>query len=75
MQIDRDALQRLLKLNDRQLQAIMIRIAEQSGIDPKDFNIDLGSVASIRQALSSATDEELNRIAEQYGKNAGKGKR
>ena len=69
MQIDRNSLDKLLSLNDRQLQNIMIRLAEGSGIDPKEFNIDLNSVASIRKALKGATDEELQKIAEQYEAN------
>lgn len=72
MQLDRASLDKLLSLNDRQLQAIMIRLASQSGIDPKEFNIDLESVASIRSALRGATDEDLQRIADQYEANKGK---
>ena len=75
MQIDRDALNKLLTLNDRQLKNIMTKLAVQSGIDAKEFNIDLDSVASIRRALSSATDEDLKRIAEQYEANNAKSKR
>lgn len=72
MQLDRSSLNKLLSLNDRQLQSIMIRLAEQSGIDPKEFNIDLKSVASIRNALREATDDDLKKIAEQYEANKGK---
>ena len=72
MQLDRASLDKLLSLNDRQLQAIMIRLASQSGIDPKEFNIDLESVASIRSALRGATDEDLQRIADQYEANKGR---
>ena len=72
MQIDKSSLDKLLALNDRQLQTIMIRLAAQSGIDPKEFNIDLESVASIRKALTNATDEDLQKIADQYEANKGK---
>ena len=72
MQIDRASLDKLLSLNDRQLQNVMIRLAAQSGIDPAEFNIDLDSVASIRKAISSATDEDLQKIADQYEANKGK---
>jgi hypothetical protein len=72
MQIDKASLDRLLAMNDRQLQTIMIRLAAQSGIDPKEFNIDLESVASIRKALAGATDEDLQKIADQYEANKGK---
>lgn len=74
MEINRENLNKLLSLNDRQLKMMITRIAAQSGIDPAQFNIDMRSVQSIRQALGSATDEDLRRIAEQYGQN-GRGKR
>ena len=69
MQLDRDALNKLLTLNDRQLKAIIQRLAAESGINPADFNIDPQSIESIRSALSSASDEDLKRIAAQYEAN------
>jgi hypothetical protein len=69
MQINRENLEKLLSLNDRQLKVIVQRLAAQSGIDPKALNIDTGSIESIRRALSSATDADLTRIAEQYERN------
>ena len=69
MQINRENLEKLLSLNDRQLKMMVQRIAAQSGIDPKELNIDTGSIESIRSVLSSATDEDLSRIARQYGQN------
>ena len=70
MEINRENLNRLLSLNDRQLKMMITRIAAQSGIDPAQFNINTESVQSIRQALGSATDEDLRRIAEQYERNS-----
>ena len=71
MQIDRNALEGLLALNDRQLLTVINRLASESGIDPSQFNIDVSSVASIRQAISGASDEELKSIVDQFeaGKN------
>lgn len=71
MQIDRNALEGLLSLNDRQLLTVINRLASESGIDPSQFNIDVSSVASIRQAISGASDEELKSIVDQFeaGKN------
>ena len=71
MQIDRNALEGLLSLNDRQLLTVINRLATESGIDPSQFNIDVSSVASIRQAISGASDEELKSIVDQFeaGKN------
>lgn len=68
MQINRENLDKLLSLNDRQLKAMINRIAVQGGIDPAQFNIDPSSIESIRRVLGSATDEDIARIAEQYGK-------
>ena len=69
MQIDRQALEKLLSMNDRQLKSVITRLATQSGIDPAEFNIDPKSIESIRTALGSASDEDLRRIAEQYEAN------
>lgn len=75
MQIDKKMLESLLSLNDKQLQALFIRLARDSGIDPSQFNIDLQSVQSIRSAISNATDEDLTKIAEQYAANKKGGRR
>ena len=73
MQIDRSALEGLLSLNDRQLLTVINKLAAESGIDPSQFNMDVSSVASIRNAISGASDEELKRIVEQF--EAGKDQR
>lgn len=69
MQINREGLNKLLSLNDFQLKMMINRLAAQSGIDPAQFNIDPSSIESIRKALSSATDADLERIAKQYAAN------
>ena len=66
MQIDRKQLNNLLKLNDKQLQMIFIKIAKDSGLDPSQFNINLQNVQSIRNAIQNASDDDLAKIAEQY---------
>ena len=69
MQIDRASLERLLSLNDRQLKMIITKLAEDSGIDPTSLNINPSDVQSIRNALSSATDSDLAKIAQMYEQN------
>lgn len=66
MEIKRENIDKLLSLNDWQLKMIIQKLASESGIDPSQFNIDTNSIESIRRALSSASDEELKQIAEQY---------
>lgn len=66
MQIDRAALEKLLTLNDRQLKSVIQGLIVQSGIDPAEFHINPQDIQSIRQALGSASDEDLKKIADQY---------
>ncbi len=66
MQINRENLDKLLSLNDRQLKMMITKIAAQSGIDPAQFNIDANNIQSIRKVLGSATDEDIARIAREY---------
>ena len=75
MQINRENLDKLLSLNDFQLKMMINRLAAQGGIDPAEFNIDPASIDSIRRVLSSATDKDLERIAEQYATNQANKKR
>lgn len=69
MQIDRASLEKLLTLNDRQLKLVINKLAADSGIDPREFNINTQDIESIRRALSSASDSDLARIAEMYEQN------
>ena len=69
MEINRESINKLLSLNDRQLKSIIQNLARDSGIDPSQFNIDTDSISSIRRALSGASDDDLRRVAEQYEAN------
>lgn len=65
MKLDRNALEKLLTLNDAQLKGVMEKLAADSGLDLKDFNISAGDISAIRNALSSATDDDIARASEQ----------
>lgn len=72
MKLDRKALDRLLSLNDTQLKGVIESIAAESGLDLSSFGISQRDIASIRNALSSATDEDIQKASEQlneYNKN------
>ena len=75
MVIKRENIDKLLSLSDWQLKMIIQKIANESGIDPAQFNIDTNSIDSIRRALSCASDEDLKQIAEQYEQNQQKKRR
>ena len=65
MQLDRNAINRMLSLNDEQLKSLIRSLAENTGLDLSSFNISATDVQSIRRALSGATDADLERAAEQ----------
>ena len=78
MQIDRKSLEKLLTLNDRQLEVMIKKIATESGIDPSVLNINPNDISSVRRALAGATDDDIRMITQQYEnykQNGGKGKR
>ncbi len=74
MNLDRNALNKLLSLNDKQLESVIEKLASDSGISLGDFNITPNDISSIRKALSGANDEDIVRANEQinnYMKNRG----
>ena len=72
MQIDKRMLDRLLTMNDEQLGDLIKNIASEAGIDPNQLGLNPDNINSIRQALGSATDrdiEQLNTIYSSYKQN------
>ncbi len=67
MQLDRNAINRMLMLNDSQLKSLIRSLAQNSGLDLSSFNISENDVESIRRALAGATDADIARAAEQLG--------
>ncbi len=65
MTLDRDAVNRLLALNDKQLTLVIKKLTAEAGIDPASLQINASNIAAVRAALSMATDEDLKRAAEQ----------
>ncbi|MBP3396059.1 MAG: hypothetical protein J6L87_02680 [Clostridia bacterium] len=68
MQLDRNMLNKLLSLNDKQLEAVVRRFGEEYGLDLSQFHVMPGNMESLRQALRTATDEELLQLRTQLGK-------
>lgn len=72
MQLDRNMLNKLLTMNDDQLATLIRSIAAESGIDPSLLGLNPESIQSLRQALGSASDDDLERlngIYQDYSKN------
>ena len=69
MQIDERMLKKLLSMNDEQLGQMIQKIAAESGIDPAQLGINPQNIESVRSALGSIGEDELegiNRLYEDY---------
>ena len=72
MQLDQKMLNRLLTMNDEQLAALVTQIASEAGIDPSALGLHPQNITELRQALGSATEEDLqklNLVYEEYRRN------
>jgi hypothetical protein len=65
MQLDRKSLNRLLSLNDRQLQAIIEKLATEYGLDLSRFQVRPGDMDSLRNAIKNASDSDLLELGKQ----------
>lgn len=68
MTLDRNAVERLLALNDKQLAIVIKKLTAEAGIDPGALQINASNIAALRAALSMATDEDLKRASEQIAR-------
>lgn len=67
MQLDKNAIDKLLTLDDRALWSVIRMIASQSGISLKG-DIGAGELAALRSALGSATDADIAAATELLGR-------
>lgn len=67
MKLDRNSINALLALDDEQLKAIIRGLAARSGVDLGNLNISEQDIAGVRQALRTATDEDIARAVQQLG--------
>ena len=71
MQLDQKMLHHLLNMNDEQLGVLSGQLAQEAGIDPAQLGLHPEQLASVRQALGNATDEDiakLNGVYQEYRK-------
>ena len=66
MQIDRRMLDRLLSLDDVQLEAVIKKVASQAGIDPAQLGLSPENIQQLRRAMGSTYPEDLRRFQEIY---------
>lgn len=65
LQFDRNALNKLLMLNDKQLELVVRKLATEYGLDLSRLQIDPNNIAELRRALRTADDSTLKALGEQ----------
>ncbi len=68
MQFDREAIDKLLSLNDFQLKIVVTRLLKENGIDPSMLNIDTKNMATLRRTLQNATEADIERAAQLFSR-------
>ena len=66
MQLNQNAINHLLSMNDEQLTRMIKQLATDSGIDLSSVGVDPKSLQALRQALGSATDADIKRMTPIY---------
>lgn len=72
MNLDKRMLERILTMDDTQLGALVETVAREAGINPAELGLQTDNIQSIRRALGSATDsdmEQLSKVYDDYRKN------
>ena len=64
MDFDRNALSRLLSLNDAQLRFLVNKFSREHGLDLASYNVTEGDISSVRRALANLSDAELRDLGQ-----------
>ena len=67
MKLDRKALERLSGMSDAQLRAVVEKLVREYHLDLSALHISPNDMASLRNAIKTASDEELLNLAKQLG--------
>lgn len=59
MHIDQRMLEKLLKLDDRQLENVIREVLSETGVSPTTLGFDASKLENVRSALRNATDSDL----------------
>ena len=75
MQLDKKSLDRLLRLNDDQLRAVLGKLLAEYGVDVSRVPLQQMDMTALRAVLSAATDEDITRFMQMFGGGPGGGGR
>ncbi len=67
MTLDKNTVQKIIRLPDDQLAFIIRRLGKESGVDLSGINFTKSQLDALRSALAVATDEDIARATELLG--------
>ena len=67
MQLDRNSLDRLLRLNDDQLRGVLGKLLVEYGVDVSRVPLQQMDMKALRTVLAAATDEDITRFLQSFG--------
>ncbi len=67
MQLDRNSLDRLLRLNDDQLRGVLGKLLVEYGVDVSRVPLQQMDMKALRAVLAAATDEDITRFLQSFG--------
>ncbi len=68
MNFNREALTKLLALDDESLKKVLSEIALEAGVDPSSFSIRDTDISKLRSVLSIASNDDIAAFLSQFGK-------
>lgn len=71
MQFDRKSVDRMLNMEDDSLRQLIAGLARDAGLSPDALKVSPADLAALRRAFGSMSDEELRRMAQQFGEQKG----
>ncbi len=71
MKWDKNAVNALLGMSDDRLRLVIRTLAARAGVDAASLPLTQSELAALRQALGSATEEDITRLAAQFGLQGG----
>ena len=75
MQLDRNSLDRLLRLNDDQLRGVLGKLLVEYGVDVSRVPLQQMDMKALRAVLAAATDEDITRFLQSFGGSPQDGRR
>ncbi len=67
MQLDKKNLDRLLRLNDDQMRAVLAGLLTEYGVDVSRVPLAQMDMGALRAVLQSATEADIARFAQMFG--------